>query len=414
MLKPGVESGTCSLEVIVDCVDKTLRTMVAIDTFNMHFETDEKVNVPIWNTVKIEEEQKTDIENIESWPEEFKVALMEDFCQWFERDWEGNYTGNCHGPLDFYLRKLRDNDEITLDDKREVLSRFIDWIRDISYKYNHYGDYKLKLKTFLESSSVDGFTSSLKDLLEAIANDSIHGDDRQFYYDFEGIETDMWETTQEEEPVWKQNITLNEDKIPFEGIYDIYEEFKDTEDNAWRFKGFSYEDSSVIKTYDTLHNVIQTVSDYGAIAKEADSLRSAVKSYYEVIHSAYKDLVSPTGEIDNSKVSFSPENLTTLNEGISSLSKCKIMEDHLRYWREERGEDVSFPEIFTEESVKHLTGYLGEVMYCSHEETSQDHEVLSNSRESLGWIYKAAQIMIWSITDANYMYSKYELCTRRN
>lgn len=408
MITPGMESGMSSSDTIVGYAEQILTAIVGTDYYNWRFQPEEIVDSPLWNIEGTEEEQKIEIKPSKEWPEAVKVALEESYYQWFEKDGEGNLTGEYYGKLDFYIRKLANNkEEITSQDQKDALHCFMDWIGDEVYQYNHYGAYKEKLKHFFASDSKEVFVDNLTDLITTMASDSRKGNDRDFYGAFDGEITDMWEVTQQEEPEWSQNITLHMENIPFEGIYDIYQEYKDTEENAWRFQDYSGDDTSVIKTYDTLWNLVWTVRDYGEMAKDAGNLKSAVESYRDVFARVYKDTCDAYGGIDKEKVHFESADLEILNNALSSFSDSKIAENHIRFWREENGQEVSFPENFTNENVFYLTQYLGEVLYCENEWTAQDSAILGASKDSLGWVYRAAEIMIHSIVDANYRYSTY-------
>lgn len=411
MLKPGLETGKCDAETVAGNVENILKAIKDVDEYSWDFESGsnfgEGKNNPIWHTEKIDEEQTTEIFSYEDWTGKLVEALGENYEQWFGKDEEGNLNGEFYGNLDWYITKRNDGSNIDIDDKKEVLHNFMNWLCEIAYKYNTYEHYKSKLKDFLESKEEAQFTSTLSVLLNDMASETINGNDRLFFGIFNGADTDMWKTKDGEEPDWNQEITLHLENIPFTGIYDIYNEYKDAPENEWRFKGFSYEDASVIKTFDTLSNVVETVKDFGDIARDAMVLKEVVHNYYSVIHAAYENSKNENGDMDRSKVKFSAEDLNTLNKEIKSLSNTKIAINHISYCKEEQHQDVSFPENFTLDNVMHLTKYLGEVMYYPEHVSKEEYAILSAKKDSLGWVYKAAEIMICSIIDANYRYETY-------
>lgn len=411
MLNPGMETGKCDSKTVASYVENILKAINGVDKFNDDFESVSNLGVgrnnPIWHTKNIDDEQETEIFSCEEWTDILIEALGESYGQWFGKNMEGNYDGTCNGPLESYIQKKKDAEEITPGDKENVIHSLMWWLREVVYEYNAYADYKSKLNDFLESKDEAQFKNTLTVLLNAMASDTIDGNDRPFIGMFDGSTTDMWETKKEEEPDWIQEITLHLDNIPFKGMFEIYEEYKDTPENEWRFKDFSYEDASVITTYNTLSNVVEMVYDFAEIAREAAGLKDLVNVYYDVIHSAYADSQGDNDGFDRSKVQFSTEDLGNLDAGISSLSGTKIASDHIRYWKDECNQDVSFPEQFTQDNVIHLTRNLAETMYYPEHVDKEDYAILCAKKEGLGWVYRAAEIMIRSIIDANYRYETY-------
>lgn len=362
----------------------------------------EEIATKLWSVEEKEDGPAVTIADASEVPPEVAEAIQAEL----EKACIPNEEGIYQGFFEFYLNRYKNHEEVSKQEKKDLLHNFLYMLAQSTLKGMHAAVYMEDFQELAQSDDVTAFSSKLEEILQNMATDSVNGNELLFYWTFEGNgENDqLWSIHEEQEEEFsprKQFVEIHMDQFPVEGIYELFMNAIHGGDDSWRFQDFIENNVTTKNIYYTLENLIWSVRDFAVASMDAEKMYTAVNQYTDILLSVYHEHVEGQFDLEDHEAAvFSTENLNDLKECLDVFRESGMLKDQIRYYQEELNLEIVLPDSFQADSVGIYNFSLADMLFSTEEWCQRDRDLLRKQVNTVSDCRNKASIIMNSLLEA--------------